>query len=43
MVVGCSEEEREWRLPGLIYAYDLVLYHKLGMDLREMCVFFLIY
>ena len=31
-----QEEGREWRLPGLLYADDLVLYGKLEEDLKAM-------
>ena len=30
------EDGREWRLPGLLYAYDLVLYGESEEDLRTM-------
>ena len=33
---GDGEEGREWRLPGLLYAGDLVLIGKLEEDLRAM-------
>ena len=31
-----GEEGREWRLPGLLYANDLVLHGELEEDLRAM-------
>ena len=34
--VRFQEEGREWRLPGLLYADDLVLCGELEMDLRVM-------
>ena len=33
---GVGEEEREWRLPGILYAYDLVLYGKSERDIRAI-------
>ena len=30
------ENEREWRLPGLLYTYDLVLWGESEEDLRAM-------
>ena len=33
---GDGEEGREWRLPGLLYAEDLVLCGELEEDLRVM-------
>ena len=34
------EEEREWRLPGLLYADELVLWGELEEDLRAMVELF---
>ena len=34
--VRFMEEGREWRLPGLLYADDLVLYGESEEDLRAM-------
>ena len=34
--VSFLEDEREWRLPGLLYADDLVLCAELEEDLRAM-------
>ena len=33
---GDEEEGREWRLPGILYAYNLVLCGALEEDLRAM-------
>ena len=34
--VRFQEEGREWRLPGLFYAYEVVLYGESEEDLRAM-------
>ena len=34
--LGFQEEGREWRLPGLLYAHDLVLCGESEEDLRAM-------
>ena len=34
------EEERMWKLPGLLYAYDLVLFGESEEDLRAMMGYF---
>ena len=38
MSVAFLEKWREWRLPGLLYARDLVLCGRLEEDLKVMCV-----
>ena len=36
MEVRVQKEERDWRLPGLLSAYYLVLYGELGEHLKVM-------
>ena len=42
---GDGKEGREWKLPGLLYVDDLVLYGELEEDLRAMvgCFFLCVY